>query len=133
MRDICIYFFRGPIVICDLLSALHYIVGVYPVDGQQRAWETCATRTPYARHNDVPATHRGTTQLIIPTTETITQILSVHWSLIEVIHTIVQVEVKEQLVHVTTTTVLAKVQIPTTGLAIMLQVTHGSGHVLDPV
>ena len=70
---------------------------------------------------------------MIPTTEIITQILSVHWSLIEVIHTVVKVEVKEQLVHVTTTTVLAKVQIPTTGFAVMLQVTHRCRHVLDPV
>ena len=44
-----------------------------------------------------------------------------------------QVEVKEQLVHVTTTAVLAEVQEPTTGFTVMLQVTHGSGHVLDPV
>ena len=52
--------------------------------------------------------------------------------LIEVIDPSVQVEVKIQLVHVSTATVLAEVKVTTT-FTVMLQVTHGSGHVLDPV
>jgi RES domain-containing protein len=70
--------------------------------------------------------------LIIPTTEIITQILSVNRGLVEVIDPIVQVEVKIQLVHVTASAVLAEVKVTTT-FTVMLQVTHGSGHVLDPV
>ena len=90
---------------------------------------TYAVRPPGEGVRSLPDTY----PLINLTTKVITQILSIHWSLIEVIHTVVEVEVKEQLVHVTTTTVLAKVQIPTTGFAVMLQVTHCSGHVLDPI
>ena len=59
--------FRSTIVVCALLSARSYVVGIWPVYGQWRRWDPYQVRTPYAPRHIVGAAPVGTnphTQLI---------------------------------------------------------------------
>ena len=61
--------YRPPIVICDLLSTIHYIVGIAYPDGHQRVWDTTTVRrtpadTPWVVSEGRTRWHDPHTQLI---------------------------------------------------------------------
>ena len=124
--------YRPTIVICDLLSARYYIVGIWPVYGPHRTWDPCQPGTPYARHNMV-STKIGVAHVCANPHHPIKLLnFLVNRRFIQPVNHILCIEVEIKLIHITTSTVLTKCKVTTT-FTIKLNVTHRCRHVLNSV